>query len=144
VPCSKKTVVQTPEEEVRQRFLKKMIEELEFPLALIGVEKEIKDLPHLVAESKQIRHCRFDIVVYGKGIHPHHSLFPLLLIECKGGSLNSQALTQLLGYNSVIGAPYVAAVGAEEELFGWLEEGIERFHPFVPKYSELISSLSHL
>src|SRR5690242_14822270 len=74
-------VAATPEEGVRQRVLKKMIHALGFPKELIAVEKELKELPHLAGRSVPER--RIDVLCYGKEIHPEHSLYPLLLIECK-------------------------------------------------------------
>lgn len=87
-------LVITPEEWVRQNFIKHLTQILFYPKSLIAVEKQIK-FNHLVK--------RFDIVVYKK-------LKPWLLIECKqpNVALNDLVLQQILSYKSFIDAPYFA------------------------------------
>ena len=132
-------VAATPEEHVRQGVLKKMIYELGYPKALICVEKELKELPHLAHVSTPRR--RIDILCYAKEIHPAYPLYPLLLIECKAGAIDAQAKEQLTGYNSSVGAYFIALAAPSEVQFGYLDKksGRTLFHPGLPAYQELLA-----
>src|SRR5581483_10757188 len=94
-------VVKTPEEEVRQALLHKMVEELQYPSSLIAVEKSLSHL-----EGKKRPQRRIDILCYAKA--PDSSLFPLMLVECKKEVFSQKAFRQALGYNFYIGASFVA------------------------------------
>lgn len=83
-----------PEEVVRQRLLRWLIEEKGVPPVLIGVEKQIR----YYSLNK-----RFDVAVFdrlGKA---------WLLCECKAPDvpLGENACLQLLRYNSTLGAPWL-------------------------------------
>ena len=110
-PIRKKRVVRRPEEQIRQYWVKKMVDELGYPPGLIAIEKELKTLAlgHTPKFSRRI-----DIVCFAKDLQSDHPLFPLRLIECKKGKLTTRALTQLLGYNHTIGAPFIALANQEE------------------------------
>ena len=83
----------TPEEWVRQNFLNYLIKVLNYPAALIAVEKKIE-----MGEVKK----RFDIVVYKDAA-------PFLIVECKEMNvpLSESTLRQVLNYNSTIQAPFM-------------------------------------
>ena len=131
-------VTATPEEYVRQRVLKKMVHTLQFPKELLVVEKELKTLPHLSAQSAP--HRRLDILCYAKNIHPHYPLYPLLLIECKEEGVDDKAVEQLMGYNAYVQACFVAVAGRNEERFGYLDKDKMKyvFHAGLPAYKDLI------
>ncbi len=131
-------VTATPEEQVRQRVLNKMIHRLSFPKDLLVVEKELKTLPHLSVCPPPNR--RLDILCYAKDIHPVHPLYPLLLIECKEQKLDEQAIEQLTGYNAYVQACFIAVASREEERFGYLDKDKMKyiFHPGLPSYKDLI------
>src|SRR5690349_17670706 len=99
----KKWIKATPEEKVRQKWLHHFVHSLGFPKELIAVEKDLKDLPQLVA--KEVPDRRVDILCYGRRVDS--SFFPLLLVECKekGGTF---AKEQVIGYNAFVQAPFVA------------------------------------
>ncbi len=82
----KKYVLLTPEEWVRQNFIRYLTEEKNYPGGLISIEKEFK----LNKLSK-----RYDAIVYDK------KGFPLLLIECKAPSveISQQVFDQIARYN---------------------------------------------
>jgi hypothetical protein len=123
----------TPEELVRQRWLKWMIHGLHYPKELLVVEKKLKELPHLF--GKVVPERRMDILCYGKGIHPSYPLYPLLMIECKEGELTEAAIDQVIGYNHHVGAYFVAVAGIEEvRLF----DGQRKCYPALPPYMELM------
>lgn len=128
----------TPEEQVRQQWLKLMIGELHYPRELLVVEKKVKELPHLPAGIAVER--RIDILCYGKEIHPSCSLYPLLLIECKEGPLTHRAVEQVIGYNHHVKAHFVAAVSLDEVKLGYFDH-VKRnysFYSIFPSFKELI------
>lgn len=114
----KQPVANTPEELVRQSLIKKMIVELGFPKGLISVERKIGTR-------------RFDLVCYTK------EMTPLLLVECKAGALNEAATKQVLGYNEVVKAPFVALVNGREMITLWHEQGRMASVPFLPSFKDL-------
>jgi hypothetical protein len=82
----KKFVLLTPEEWVRQNFLKFLVEEKKYPASLIAVEKEFK----LNTLSK-----RSDALVYNR------SGQPFLIIECKATTvkIDQKVFDQIARYN---------------------------------------------
>lgn len=90
----KKWIVLTPEEWVRQNTLQYLTQTLQYPAALIAVEKEIK-----LGELKK----RFDIVVYDKNTKPW------MIIECKEMNvpLDKSVLDQVLRYNISLQVPFL-------------------------------------
>lgn len=98
----------TPEEQIRQKVLKMLIEDLFFPKEYIVVEKALSELPHL--KEKRAPKRRLDILCY---FPAQDQLLPLLLIECKKSGLRNQAFTQVSGYNYWIEAPFVAVANQE-------------------------------
>ena len=82
----KKFVILTPEEWVRQNFLRFMVEEKKYPASLIAVEMEFK-LNNLSKRS--------DAVVYNKKGKP------ILIVEFKGPDIkiNQKVFDQIARYN---------------------------------------------
>lgn len=132
-PLRKRWTEATPEEFVRQKLLTFMTKTLGFPKDLLSVERQLSELPHLSSEVN-LPTRRADVICFAKGIHPYHSLFPLLLIECKRDpSIKEDAIRQAVGYNHYVQAPFVAIAG----------EGIvELVYPdrvaFLPRFVELV------
>jgi hypothetical protein len=126
----KKSIAKTPEEKVRQSWLKRMIHDLGFPKELLAVEKDLKELPHL--KEMPLPNRRADILCFAKGIHPEYSLFPLLLVECKkeDGSIE-EAKRQVIGYNHYVKA-YFIAVANEEECHVGFYDNLSRTIAFFP------------
>lgn len=122
----------TPEELVRQKLLHAMTTQLGFPKSFLAVEKQLSELPHLHGRQG-LPSRRADVLCFAKGIHSEHELFPLLLIECKEGSVGESAAAQALGYNHYVQAPYVAIAGEGSAML---------VHPqrlnFLPHYHELL------
>jgi hypothetical protein len=89
----KRWFIITPEEWVRQNFILYLIVKLEYPTALIAVEKQL-----ILSEVKK----RFDIVVY-------KDVLPYIIVECKEMNvpLSENTISQVLNYNSAIQAPYI-------------------------------------
>ena len=92
-PIRKKWVVLTPEEHVRQYMLQYLTGTMQYPAALIAVEKTIQVGP---------RTKRFDIVVYNR----NH--LPWMLVECKAPDVpvSEATLYQLLGYQRTMQCSY--------------------------------------
>lgn len=91
-PVRKKNVVLTPEEWVRQNFLRFLIEEKKYPASRMAVEKQLQ-------VYGMNRRC--DIVYYnGQGI-------PEMIVECKAPeiTLNRESFDQLLRYNITMRVP---------------------------------------
>lgn len=128
----------TPEEKVRQTWLYRLVYSLNYPKELLVVEKELKDLPHLSSKIQPKR--RVDILCYGRFIHPEHSLYPLLLIECKREEIGNTAVEQLIGYNGSIHAYFIAVANHKEIRLGYFHKQKKTyvFESGLPSYQELV------
>lgn len=141
----KEFVASLPEEVIRQRFLRHMLEDKGFPASLIAVEKALKQMPHLSGMNPMhIPSRRADIICYGKGIHPGYDLYPLLLIECKAVKLTSRVINQVAGYNQFVKAFFIAIVNDCEIQTGWFDPKKKEyvFTKALPSYQDLMFSLS--
>ncbi len=132
-----------PEEIVRQAILSRMIDDLGFPPSCIVVEKALKQMPHISLIDQEVPDRRLDIACFAKGIHPHHELYPLLVIECKAIALTPQVIKQVVGYNYYLKSHFIAIANAEELRTGWFDAAQQnyQFVPYLPTYSELITSV---
>lgn len=99
----KKWLVCTPEEWVRQHFIKWLVEEKRYPASNIAIEGGLK----LNTLQK-----RTDVLVYKNGL-------PLLLVECKAPTvkLSQKTFDQILRYNTEIKAPLVAVTNGLAHIF---------------------------
>ncbi|BDD08852.1 restriction endonuclease subunit R [Fulvitalea axinellae] len=107
----KKFLVLTPEEWVRQHFVRTLTEHCGYPKALIKTEGGMK--VNRLAK-------RTDILVYSRQGEPH------LLVECKAPhvKIDESVFAQASRYNSVLGAPYVVLTNGLRHLsFSVSEEG---------------------
>ena len=84
----------TPEEWIRQNFLKFITEHLKYPKSLLKIESKI---------NKDNTRKRTDIIVMDK------SLNPFMLVECKNTNieLNQETLNQIAQYNLKVKAPFI-------------------------------------
>ena len=84
----------TPEEWVRQNFIRYLIHTKNYPSSLVALEKKI-----VVGEMTK----RFDILVFSK----EHQ--PWMMVECKSTtvSLNEEVLNQVLRYNIAMPVQYL-------------------------------------
>jgi hypothetical protein len=96
-------VALTPEEWVRQHFIRFMVDYHSYPLSLLAIEKQV-----VVNGLKQ----RADVVVYNKEGKPW------LILECKAPTvkLDENTLHQVARYNLSLNVPYLV-----------LTNGIEHF-----------------
>jgi hypothetical protein len=104
----KKWILLTPEEWVRQNFIQYLVRVMNYPAALIAVEKEI-----WLGEMKK----RFDILIYNN----EHQ--PWMLIECKSAdiTLTEDTLQQVLRYNMTVPVPYIIITNGNSN-HGWKKE----------------------
>ncbi|MCO5248645.1 MAG: type I restriction enzyme HsdR N-terminal domain-containing protein [Chitinophagales bacterium] len=126
-PIRKKYLVCTPEEEVRQFILAYLVERKNYPIYLIGVEKQIE-----YAEKKR----RFDAVVYNRDFQP------TILIECKQPQvkITQKTMEQASLYNQVLQVPYLLLTNGEQHYivhlnletgdYVWLDDVPEREYIF--------------
>ena len=110
-PIRKIWVSITDEEWVRQNFIQYLTRELNYPVSLIAVEKEIQ-----LGELKK----RFDILVYNKD---HESW---MLIECKAPEINLDEKTfqQVLRYHLSVPCSYLIITNGHYT-YGWEKIGGE-------------------
>lgn len=131
-------VAPTPEEKVRQTWIQRMIVELGYPKSLLTVEKDLASLSHRRLSKEADPHRRFDLICFTP---KNDGLIPLLLIECKAGAIGLAAEKQALGYNDVLGAPFICLVNANSAKTLWHEKGKLRWVLFLPPYDQLVEKL---
>jgi hypothetical protein len=120
----KKHIVCTPEEWVRQNFLKFLVDEKGFPMGLIAIEKSIK---------VNNRTKRFDALVHDK------SGCPILLIEFKAPEveITEKTFHQIANYNSLLKVSYlIMSNGLNHYACEVNEKGIQ-FYEDIPNYTDL-------
>lgn len=103
-PFRRKWVASTPEEGVRQAFLRAMVEQLGYPQSLIAVEVPIE------VGAGVTKRC--DAVVYAS------SLRPLMLLEFKAPEveITQTTLDQAAVYNTTIRAPYLILANGRQTI----------------------------
>lgn len=121
----KKYLVLTPEEWVRQHFIKFLINEKKFPSSLIVIEKGLK-LNELTK--------RADVLIYKDSA-------PVLMIECKAPNvkISQSTFDQIARYNLVFKVPYLivtngnnhfcASINMQNQTFTFLKE--------IPNFKDL-------
>jgi Type I restriction enzyme R protein N terminus (HSDR_N) len=122
---------QMPEEQLRKRLLKQMVENLGYPKSLISVEKELK---HFAGNQKNIPKRRIDILCFDRLMHP------LLLVECKAKPIDIRAVIQAIGYNAVIKARLVALAQPDAIFLRWKKDGQTHYQWFktLPSFDDLL------
>jgi hypothetical protein len=115
----------TPEELVRQAYIKYLTEVLEIPIANISVEKKLQI-------NQQTR--RFDIVASIKGKCA-------IVVECKAPTvvISEETLFQAAVYNSVLQANYIVLFNGESQLVYKKEAGKYLLCEQLPHFSKLKS-----
>jgi hypothetical protein len=115
----KKYILLTPEEWVRQNFIRFLIQHKNYPQSLMAVEKQI---------SQNYKLFRFDLVVY------HRSGQPLLIAEFKapGVKITQHAFDQVVRYNMALKVKlivisnglqhFVCAIDYENGTYNYLKE----------------------
>lgn len=129
---------------VRQELLGRMTGVLGYPKNLIAVEKGLRHMPHIQCTDQEVPERRADIICFGKGIHPHFELYPLLLIECKAVKLTHKVINQVTGYNHYLKSYFIAVANKEEVQTGWYNATLSKYQfvPFIPSYQDLIQAIT--
>ena len=110
----KKFVVLQPEEWVRQHCVQYLIQEKNYPISLINVEKVV-----LINGLKK----RYDIVVF----NPDGSLY--IVVECKAPKIKISQTTfdQIARYNLTLKAPYLMVTNGLNHYFCTMNHDAESF-----------------
>ncbi|MDG2499255.1 MAG: type I restriction enzyme HsdR N-terminal domain-containing protein [Flavobacteriaceae bacterium] len=120
----KKFVVLQPEEWVRQHCIQFLIQEKNFPISLINVEKVV-----LINGLKK----RYDIVVY----NPNGSL--ALVVECKAPEVKITQATfdQIARYNLTLKASFLMVTNGLNHYFCTMNPNLESFEflESLPNYN---------
>ncbi|MCX2743715.1 type I restriction enzyme HsdR N-terminal domain-containing protein [Mangrovivirga sp. M17] len=116
----KKFLVLTPEEYVRQNFLRYLIHDLKYPSSLINIEGGLK---------VNVRQKRSDILVYLGGQ-------PFMLIECKAPEvkISKEVFEQATMYNKTIKAKYLMLTNGLMHLCFKSVDGHYEPHKGFPEY----------
>ena len=123
----KRFVKLTPEEEVRQRFARYLVEEKGFPATLIMTEYSLK-------LNKLSRRC--DILVHKPAGHP------ALLVECKAPevSISQASFDQVARYNLAFKVSYLIVTNGLKHYCCQLDFETEEisFLSEIPAYADLL------
>lgn len=111
----KKFVVLQPEEWVRQHCIHFLIEDKNYPLSLINVEKELK--------VNGLRK-RYDIVIY----NPDGSIH--LIVECKSykKKIDQSSFDQIARYNLTLNALYLMVTNGINHYYCSMDHEEQRYH----------------
>lgn len=122
----KRYVMFTPEEEVRQRFARYLIEEKEFPTALMLTE-------YTLMLNEMTRRC--DILVHKPAGNP------AVLVECKAPEIKigQETFDQVARYNLVFKVKYLMVTNGLKHYCCYLDFETKKveFMNEIPKYSDL-------
>ena len=120
-PVRKRFVTLTPEEWVRQHFLRYMTDYRSYPASLLAVEKQVK-----VNNLNQ----RADIVAYNRNGKPW------LLVECKAPSvsINHDTFLQAARYNLSLNVPFFALTNGLEHFCLFFNGEAFEFLDDLPDY----------
>ena len=126
-PLRRRFVALTPEEEVRQKVLYLLVEQLHVPAGLIAVEYSVK-------VNGLDKRC--DAVVFGK------EGSPLMIVECKAPSvkLTEKVLDQAVRYHSALMPRYLMLYNGELCYCFKVTEGKILPLDHLPEYTEMMGS----
>lgn len=123
----KKFVTLTPEEYVRQHFMQYLIEQKNYPLSRLAIEKEIN-----INGLKK----RCDAVVYNT------EYAPTMIIEFKAPhiKLSQDTFDQAATYNSKLSVKYLIVSNGMEHFACWVdnEQSKYNFLAEIPDYNSLV------
>lgn len=122
----KKHLVLTPEEWVRQHFVKHLVKNGEFPAALLKLEGGLS-----LNQTKK----RSDILVY------NNSGEKMMVIECKAPSvaITQATFDQAARYNAIYKAPWLVVTNGLQHYYAKIDHvnGLFRFVEDLPNYRSL-------
>lgn len=119
----KKYVVLTPEEWVRQNFIRYLVEEKDYPASLIAVEKKV-DVNLLPQRS--------DIVLYNRNANP------VMIVECKASKIKitQDVFNQIARYNMKLRVPFLVVTNGLKHFCCYMdyEKKSFKFLEDIPNY----------
>ena len=128
-PLRKKPVRFTPEEAVRQRLIRYLLEDVGYPPSLLAVERALQYNGLMK---------RFDLIGFDRNARP------LLLVECKAPEqpLNQAVLEQLSRYNRSYRAPFLAVTNGTDSFAFQFSPNSQDFQPLdaLPTFEEMSGS----
>lgn len=126
-PLRKKYVLLTPEEEVRQKVLYLLVEQLHVPAGRLAVEYSVK-------VNGLDKRC--DAVVFG------HEGQPLMIVECKAQSvkLTDKVLDQAVRYHSALQPLFLLLFNGETCYCFRVKAGNLQALDHLPEYDEMQQS----
>ena len=136
-PIRKKEVPLTPEEKVRQWFIRILLDQAKVPQTMMRVEAGMKFGQEIGSVGGTSRKTyRADILVYDR------SLKPLLVVECKREDvpITEEVLLQALRYNAVLGVRFLVLTNGQRTVICSLGKGGATYLQALPSWEEMISS----
>ena len=125
-PIRRKYLVLTPEEWVRQHFIRFLVDHRGFPAGLLRTERQVKH---------HQRTGRYDALFVDRQGNP------LVLIECKSPSvkITDDTFAQIAKYNSTLQVKYWLLSNGLNHYFGKVNHRLGRldFLPDLPHYDQL-------
>lgn len=122
----KKYVVLTPEEWVRQNFIRFLVEEKDYPASLIAVEKKV-DVNLLPQRS--------DIVLYNRNANP------IMIVECKASKIKitQDVFNQIARYNMKLRVPFLVVTNGLRHFCCYMdyEKKSFKFLEDIPNYQTI-------
>lgn len=122
----KKYVALTPEEWVRQHFVRFLVEEKGVPAGLMAMEKSL---------TYNAMQRRPDIVA-----HDRHGQ-ALMIVECKAPevSIRQETFDQIAKYNAVLHVPFLVVTNGLKHYCCWMDYDKQsyRFLPDIPSFMEM-------
>lgn len=125
-PLRGKSVARTPEEEVRQAFVRHMIEHMGYPRTLMANE---------VALLLNDRHFRADTVIYGSDLR----ILGVVEYKAPDVEIDNTVMSQILRYNMAMRARILIATNGRKTVCckATREGTFERFMDHIPTYFDL-------
>ena len=136
-PIRKKEVPVTPEEKVRQCFIRILLDQAKVPQTMMRVEAGMKFGQEIGSVGGTSRKTyRADILVYDR------SLKPLLVVESKREDvpITEEVLLQALRYNSVLGVRFLVLTNGQRTVICSLGKDGATYLQALPSWEEMISS----
>lgn len=123
-PLRKKYVALTPEEEVRQRILYHLVENLAVPAGLLAVEYSIQ-------VNGMDKRC--DAVIFGNDMQP------LMIVECKAKNvkITQKALDQTMRYYSALQPRFLLLFNGKDCFCFKVQENSLQIMDHLPDYQEM-------
>ncbi len=124
-PLRKKSVRNTPEEQVRQWFISVLHEGMGVPEHMMGSE---------VALRHGAKEYRADIIVYGR------SAKPVMVVECKRPevTLDQEVVDQALRYNNELDVKYIVITNGGKTFIFERADGGWAFMQKAPLWEEMV------